>query len=161
VNQGVLTEGVQEREGRRHRRQPPPLLVQHPSEIELSPVRESQKLWLRLWVAMLVCWGCKWAERWERKGVWGYLSGAMASVTGAAGRGVRCGYWPCWAVASSARRSVRGADGFWTGAGGRGRRDGRADRPVTSARVGVRRWPRCLTGERAGVAVPVGCSCRV
>jgi hypothetical protein len=85
----------------------------------------------------------------------------MASVTGAAGRGIRCGYWPSWAVASSAGRSVRGADSFWIGEGGRGRRDGRADRPVTSARAGVRPWPQRLTGERAGIAAPVGSSCRV
>jgi hypothetical protein len=33
--------------------------MQHPSEIELSPAKESQRLWLWLWVAMLGCWGCK------------------------------------------------------------------------------------------------------
>jgi hypothetical protein len=150
-------EGEHEGEGRWHQRQPPPLPVQHPSEIELSPVRESLRPRLRLWVAMLVCWGCKWVERQEREGARGYLTGAMASVTGAAGRGVRCWHWPRWALASGAGRSVRGADGFWMGASGRGCQDGRADSPVTSARAGVRRWPRRLTSERAGVAAPVGC----
>jgi hypothetical protein len=37
-----------------------------------------------------------------------------------------------------------------------GRRGGRADRAVTSARTGARQGSLRLTGERAGVATPVG-----
>jgi hypothetical protein len=82
-------------------------------------------------------------------------------MTGAAGRGALGWHLPSWAVASpcwsSRARRVR----FWRDMGVQGRRDGRADRAVTSARAGVRRWPWHVTGEWAGVAMPVGCSCHV
>jgi hypothetical protein len=114
-----------------------------------------RRLWL--WAALLVCWGVQMRERTgEREGA-GYLSGAMASVASVAGCGAMGRHWPSWAVASSAGLCVRGAVGFWTGSGGRGCRDGRADCAVTSARAGARQWPRRLTGERAGAAALVGC----
>jgi hypothetical protein len=91
------------------------------------------------------------------RGVRGYLFSGVVSVADAAGRGATGRHWPEWVVASSAgaMRARRGR--FWTDAGGRGCRDGRAYRSVTSARAGGRRWPWRSNG-REGVSV---CASRV